>query len=287
MLQSQLVFLDNFRENSLVFLRSFFVYLTFVMFFAIGIFGQEPSETPVTTPPIPETASKNNPANFTVEQIAESVVFIYGGGGGRAVLDQIRKTTFERGKTNAMNAEGRMENANYQRWMIRGENSAKDKIRLEQDFPSARYSLVYDGERVFGIFNEASFTPREDAARTFENICFRSIDSLLRFKENESNIELADREKILGVDYYVIDLTDSKGRKTRYYVSQRTFRVMMLEYEEAGVKYKRRFYNYRYAQSTLVPYRTVLWADEKLVEETSIGTVTFGQKVDEGLFISG
>ena len=98
---------------------------------------------------------------------------------------------------------------------------------------------------------------------------------------------MGEREKIMGVDYYVIDLTDKKERKTRYYVSAKTFRIMMLTYEDGGVKYKRKFYNYNIAQGTLVPYRTILWAGEKQVEETNIGTVTYGQKVDEELFKAG
>jgi hypothetical protein len=62
---------------------------------------------------------------------------------------------------------------------------------------------------------------------------------------------------------------------------------MMLEYEEDGVKYRRKFYDYRYAQGTLVPFHTTLTADDKLVEETDVLTVTFGQKVDDELFKSG
>ena len=46
-------------------------------------------------------------------------------------------------------------------------------------------------------------------------------------------------------------------------------------------------HDYNYAQGTLVPYKTVLWADDKVVEETSVGTITFGQKVDEDLFKVG
>jgi hypothetical protein len=92
------------------------------------------------------------------------------------------------------------------------------------------------------------------------------------------------KEKELGVEFYMIDLTDSKQRKTRYYVSVKSFRVMMLTYEDAGIKYKRKFYNYNYAQGTLVPYRTILTANGKVVEETDIGTITFGQKIDEDMF---
>ena len=91
----------------------------------------------------------------------------------------------------------------------------------------------------------------------------------------------------MGVDYYMIDVTDKQQRKTRFYVSTRSWRVMMLTYEEGGVKYRRKFYDYNYAQGTLVPFRTVLWADEKIIEETDIGTITFGQKVDEEMFKAG
>ena len=62
---------------------------------------------------------------------------------------------------------------------------------------------------------------------------------------------------------------------------------MMLDYDQDGVKYRRRFYDYNYAQGTLVPFRTVLWAGDKLVEETEVGTITFGQKIDETMFSAG
>jgi hypothetical protein len=115
----------------------------------------------------------------------------------------------------------------------------------------------------------------------------RGLEALLRYKENESKLELAGREKLMGVDFYQLDVTDKQARKTRFYISAKSFRVMMLEYEEAGVKFRRKFYNYNYAQGTLVPYRSVLWADDKVVEESEISTITFGQKVDDELFKAG
>ena len=60
----------------------------------------------------------------------------------------------------------------------------------------------------------------------------------------------------------------------------------MLEYEDAGIKYRRKFYDYNYAQGTLVPYRTVLWANDKQIEETEIGTITFRSK-DRRTYVSG
>ena len=230
-------------------------------------------------------SSKEAAKNATAEQVAESSILVYGGlVGGRATLNQIRKTAFEKGKISITNAEGKVEQATYQRWTQRAETLAKEKIRLELEFPTARYSLIFNAEKIFGIHDDQTFTPREDAARSFENNIVHGLEALLRYKENESKIDLSGKEKVLGVDYYILDVTDKQARKTRFYISAKTFRVMMLEYEEAGRKFRRRFYDYNYAQGTLVPYLSIHWADEKVVEQTEIGTITFGQKIDDAMF---
>jgi hypothetical protein len=245
-----------------------------------------PSPTPTPAQKATPTPApvKIDPKNLTADQVAESVILFYGFPSGRPMLDRIRKTTLERGTISVVNGEGRTEQANYQRFIMRGETLAKEKIRLDQEFASARYSLVFSDGKIFGIYNNTVFTPREDAVKTFENHIVHGLEALLRYKENESQISLVAREKIMGVDYYVIEVTDKEGRKTQFYISARTFRVMMLTYEEGGIKYRRKFYDYNYAQGTLVPFRSVLWANDKQVEEIEVGTVTFGQKVDENLF---
>ena len=88
----------------------------------------------------------------------------------------------------------------------------------------------------------------------------------------------------MSVEFYVLDVTDKQNRKTRFYISTKTLRVMMLEYTEDTVKYRRKFYDYNYAQGTLVPFRTVLWANDKQIEETNIQTISFGQRVEENVF---
>lgn len=277
------------RFNSLT------VFVVVTILASVSLYGQDPTPTPAATPPAepniiaPSTGSagRNAPTAYTAEQIVVSSQFIYGLGGGKAVLDQIRKTTFERGKAQIAEADGKMTTVNYQRWIKRGETLGAESVRLELDYPNnARYSMLYTAEKVSGIYNDSVFTPREDAVKAFDNQNFRSIDALLRYKENESTIEIGEKQKIMGVDLYVVDLTDKQARKTRYYISAKSLRVMMLEYEDGGAKYKRRFYDYRYAQGTLVPYRTVLLRDEKIIEEYTIGTITYGQKVDDGLFVT-
>lgn len=272
--------------------RNFLVIVSLFLISACAVLAQNPSNvTEKESRQENQKKEKNSdkrksgPAELaTAEQVAESAILIYGGLFGRQNLNQIRKTTFERGKITITEADGRKNTANYDRFIIRGESLDKEKIRLDQTFPNAKFSLIYNNDKVFGIYNDSVFTPREDASKAFQNQIWHSIESLLRYKENESKLELAGRDRIMGVDFYLVDLTDKKDRKTRYYISVKTLRVMMLDYESDGVKYRRRFYDYNYAQGTLVPYRSVLWADDKEVEVTEIGTITFGQKVEESLF---
>lgn len=272
-----------------VFLRSILV--IFVFGGAAGAIAQDAPKQPTPTPAptaTPLTArpqtGKEAMANPTAETVTETALYVYALAGGRPVLDQIRKTTIERGKTTVINGDGRLETANYQKWIIRGTSLDREKLRIDHEFPTVKYSLILNQDKTFGVHDGNAFTPNEETSKAFHNQVFRGLDGLLRYKENGSTLALAGKEKVMAVDYHVIDVTDKAGRKTRYFVSAKTFRVMMLEYEEDGKKFRRKFYDYNYAQGTLVPYRTVLYNGDKLVEETDIGTVTFGQKVDETLF---
>lgn len=218
------------------------------------------------------------------EDVAESVIAVYSLLRGREGMDQIRKTTVEQGNISIKNADGTSNKAKYERYIIRGENLEKERNRYEQLFPNAKIALVYDGEKIFGLLGNTVFTPKEESAKAFRQQIWHGLDALLRYKENESKVELVKKDKVFGVDYYILDVTDKQNRTTRFYISQKTLRIMMLEYEADGVNYKRKFYDYNYAQNTLVPYRTVLWADDKIVEESEILTITFGQKVEDFMF---
>lgn len=269
-----------------------FIAIVFALFFAASVLvaqgakaaedknqDKRPAAKPSPTPDPKETGKP-----VTAEQLVDSALFIYGFGGGRATLNQIRKTTSEHGKFILTAANGKPETVNYQRWIIRGESLDKEKIRLDQEFSSSRYGLVFDDNKIYGVFNNTVFNPREEVVKNFEYGIYHGLEALFRFKENGSTVEMAGREKDMGVEYYLLDVTDTKNRKTRFYVSVKTLRVLMLTYEEDGIKFKRKFYDQRYAQGTLVPYRSVLTANDKVVEEQNISSITFGQKVDEDLF---
>jgi hypothetical protein len=225
---------------------------------------------------------------FTGEQIAESVIFIYG---SRTILSQIRRNGIERGRIVRYGADGRNEEASYERRFVRGESIEKDKIRLDQKAPTLEYSLIYGDGRLSGIINGAAFTPRQDAANTFLSQQHHGIDTLLRYKEIGATVTLVRKDKQKGIDLYVLDLIDKDKQSTRYYISSKTFRILWLEYEEPApggppVKFTRKFFDYRYAQGTLVPYRTVLVENGRDSVETRIMTVTYGIKIDDSVFKS-
>jgi hypothetical protein len=249
-----------------------------------------PSPTPTPTPaantvsPQDKLAQSKTP---TADQVAESVVLIYG---SRGAMEQIRRNGVERGRITRTTPEGRSEEASYERRFVRGAELTKDKIRVDQKMPTMEYSLVYGDGHLWGIINGANFTPRQDAVASFMSQQWHSIDALLRYKENKSTITYVDKVKQKGLDLFVLDVTDTEKRRTRYYISTRSLRILSLEYEEspepgrAQVKYVRTFHDYRYAQNQLLPYRTVLLADNQLVQETRISSVTFGLKLEETIF---
>ncbi|HZG51747.1 MAG TPA: hypothetical protein VEZ40_06395 [Pyrinomonadaceae bacterium] len=231
----------------------------------------------------------------TAEQVAETVILIYGGGRGRDMLKQIRRNGVERGKVTRTAGDGRIEELSYEQRFVRGETAGKDKIRVDQKMPTMEYALIFNEGRIWGIINGTAFTPKQDVTAEFISQSQHGIDALLRYSENGSTLTLIGKEKLKGLDLWVLDLTDKDKSRTRYYISanpdiRKTARVLWLEYEEtppdaaAPSKYRRTFHDYRYSQNTLVPYRSVLYKDDKQVQEARVQTVTYGIKMDESFF---
>ncbi|HEU5237007.1 MAG TPA: hypothetical protein VFU37_07685 [Pyrinomonadaceae bacterium] len=236
------------------------------------------------------SSSAEQVKDLTAEQVAETAIAMAGNGFGRAVLSQIRRNGLEIGKETRTRPDGKSEESRYELRFVHGEKPEQDKMRIDSKTPQAEYTLVYGEGRLFGIINGATFTPKPDAAADFISKQAHSIDALLRYKENESKVTSVGKDKQQGIDLYVIDLVDKANRKTRYFISAKTFRILSLEYEETppggatAVKYTKRFYDYRVAQGTQVPYRTVTMEDGKLTSETHILTITYGVKMDDALF---
>ncbi len=274
-------------------LRSTFALIVLCALFVCAA-AQDPKpaaqETPKKETPAKETPVKENKSNqdvkFTAEQVVESVILIYG---TRPALDHIRRNGIERGKITRYNTDGNAEEANYERRFIRGENLDKDKIRLDQKMSTLEYSLIFGEGKLFGLINGAAFTPKQDAAASFISQHHHSIDSLLRYKECGSTLTLVGKDQQKGLDLFVVDITDKEQRKTRYYISAKSLRILWLEYEEGvpggtSVKYTKKFLDYRPVQQTLVPYRTLLYENGRELQEVRVLTITYGIKVSDSIF---
>ena len=117
---------------------------------------------------------------------------------------------------------------------------------------------------------------RQEATTDFLIQEAHDIDALLRYKEDGSTLTLSGKDKHMGVDVYILELANKENRRTRYYISAKLYRILWLEYEEtpAGgtkpVKYMKRFYDYRAAQGTLFPFRTVFFENGKQTQETRV-----------------
>jgi hypothetical protein len=268
-----------------VFLRfKTFIFVALTLFSVAAVSAQEVTVKKPTATPVPVDLTKGT---VTAEQVAESVVFLYSGFRGRENLNQIRKTTLERGKMSIVNPEGQTEKSNYERWVMRADSLDKERIRFNQEYPNSRYSLVFSSDKIFGLYNEQIFEPRSDILKSFENQIWHGLEALLRYKENGSTLALDGKEKIMGVEFYRLDVTDKQNRQTRFFISAKTLRVMQLGYSEGNIKYLRKFYDYNFAQNTLFPFRTVLWANDKQIEETEVQTVSYGMKIEDALFQAG
>jgi hypothetical protein len=267
----------------------------FVVSIALAGQTQTTPQAPAAKPELKPDARQDNKeakqnnkqdTKYTAEQIVESVILVYG---SRPALDQIRRNGVERGKITRFNTDGNAEEANYERRFVRGENLDKDKIRLDQKLPTMEYSLIFDDGKLWGVINGAAFTPKQDTAASFISQHHHSIDSLLRYKECGYTISLVGKEQQKGLELFVVDLVDKEKRKTRFYISAKSLRVLWLEYEEGNpggvpVKYTRKFLDYRAVQQTLAPYRIVLLEDGRESQETRVLTITYGVKVSDSVF---
>ena len=126
--------------------------------------------------PKPIKADRNNP---TAEQVAETVVLVYG---SRPGLQQIRRTGVERGKITRTAADGRPEEISYELTFKRGETFDKDKVRLDQRMTTLEYSLVFNDGRVTGILRGTPFTPKQEDVSWIMTERVHGIEALLRYR---------------------------------------------------------------------------------------------------------
>lgn len=225
---------------------------------------------------------------LTGEQIAELVVFSYG---GRAEWKQVRNNGILEG-TIRLSIDSQELNGRLVRKFIRKEGLGEDQTRIDVELPTQRLTFGYNGYTVWAARDGVGFTPSPDAETSFLASLKHNHDALINYREQECKVEHSGFETIVGIPTIILDLTHRDGAKTRYYVSVKTYRILHLEYEIAlrpgapATKFKESFFDFRPVQNTLVPTRVILFENGKFVQEIHYTQIKYHTKIDENEFLT-
>ncbi|HEU4391884.1 MAG TPA: hypothetical protein VFV34_29125 [Blastocatellia bacterium] len=243
--------------------------------------------------------NKQSSALSPVEAIVETAILVHG---GRAALKTARSGVREEGTIRLATDDGEI-SGSYLLRQMRKEKSWEDLLRtdLELNTPenmrpasapaSLKYVVAYNGASVWAARNGQYITAQPQTELAFKAQLTHGYDTLLRYKEDGSKLELVGSETVTGVETNVIDLTTPNGEKTRYWLSKKFFRVLHLEYEltlpkaDKPTKFHVSFFPpLKVVQNTLVPARRVTLQDGKFAQEIAVSSITLSAKLNPEIF---
>lgn len=224
---------------------------------------------------------------LTAEQLAEVVILAYG---GRAELQQVRTNGAEEGiiklVTDSNEIEGKIE-----RKFSRKDPMKDDLTRVDVELPDQKLTFGYNGFTVWAARDGNSFTPAPDAEASFLASLKHNYDALLRYREQGSTVERVGSDSLVGIDVEKLELTHKDGSKTRYFISTKTYRILHLEYElklqpnAEPTKFRESFFDFRPIQNTLLPGKSMLYENGKLIQEIRITQTKFHTNLNEEIFL--
>jgi hypothetical protein len=240
------------------------------------------------------------PTLTPAEAVVEVSILAYG---GRNALEIARGAVSEQGTIRLATDQGDI-SGSYLLRSIRKEKSWLDLMRTDLDLitpeaaqrqgapASVKYVIAFNGASVWSAQNDQYTNPRPEAEAAFRALLSHEYTTLLRYKGDGSKIELKDPETITGVTTNVIDLTTPEGKKTRFWISSKTFRIVHAEYElslgpdSPPTKYRVSYFYtpQRVVQNTLVPTRRVMTQNGKFVQEITLNNIIYSAKLDPEIF---
>jgi hypothetical protein len=247
-----------------------------------------------------EQAKPGAPTLSPAEALTEVIIYAYG---GRKALETARVAIVEEGNIRLATDQGDI-TGTFSLRSIRRDKSWLDLLRtdLELNTPetaqrqgapkSIRYVIAHNGATVWSAQNDQYTNPRPEAEGAFRAILSHEYTTLLRYKEDGSKLELQKPETVTGIQANVIDLTTPDGKKTRFWVSTKTYRILHSEYElklssdSPGIKYRISYYYtpWKVVQNTVVPARRVMTQDGKFVQEINLTNIVYSAKLDPEIF---
>jgi hypothetical protein len=253
-----------------------------------------------------EKGKPNAPAFSRGEANAELAILAYG---GRKQLDTVRGAIHEEGTIRLATDQGDLIGG-YKLRSMRKEKSWLDLLRVDLELtpsdassggastPALKYVVAFNGATVWSAQNNQYLNPRPEAEVAFRAQLTREYTALLRYREDGSKVEYVGQETRVGVETTTVELTNSNGEKTRYWISTGsvkkpgTFRILHVEYEltlgegKPPTKYHIAYYYtpLRIIQNSLVPARRVMTQDGKFVQEILLTSINYSAKLDPEIF---
>lgn len=220
------------------------------------------------------------------EEVAERAIMAYG---SRAAVYAVQRNGTLRALVKFMAADGTREGKTVTKF-IRKEKLKDDLRIVDLDLPGTRYVLGFDGKETWNIHDGEIQKLSDDVIKAFHVAHAHSYESLLRYKENEGKLEYVASTKLGNLEMDIVDLVLPDGVRTRYEVSRKSGRILYLSYEEKAnpkaepSKFRLYFKDFRVIQNTLVPYITMVYQDDKLIEERKIVEAVFNVQLKEDAF---
>lgn len=248
-----------------------------------------------------EKKKPDPPKLSPAEAIAEAVILF--GYGSRETLERVRTAIQEEGTIRLATDQGEIK-GRYTLRSIRKEKSWQDLLRLDLELEppesargsgiteNVKFSIAFNGASVWAAQNNRYVTPRPEVEAAFLAQLTRDYTALLRYREDGSKLELIGPETVAGIETQVLELTNPRGEKTRYWISTRTYRILHLEYElkleadKPPTKFRTSFFYapLKVVQNTLVPSRRVTYQDGKFVQEMTLTNAIYSAKLDPEIF---
>lgn len=230
--------------------------------------------------------NKKNAEKLTAEQLAEYVIFAYG---GRSGLAQVRTNGIEEGiiklATDDKEIEGRIT-----RRFLRRDEGLQDLTRVDVKLPTQEITFGYNGFTVWAARDGVGFSPTKEIENSFLASVIHNYDALLRYKELGATLEKIGSDSIVGIDTEILELTHKDGSKTRFFISSKSYHILHLEYEaqlegDKPTKFRESFYDFRAIQNTLVPTKVLLYENDKMIQEIRITQAKYHNNFVEETFL--
>ncbi len=220
------------------------------------------------------------------EEVAERAIMAYG---SRAAVYAVQRNGTLRALVKFMSADGTREGKTVTKF-IRKEKLKDDLRIVDLDLPGTRYVLGFDGKETWNIHDGEIQKLSDEVIKAFHVAHAHSYESLLRYKENEGKLEYVANTKLGNLEMDIVDLVLPDGVRTRYEVSRKSGRILYLSYEEKAnpqavpSKFRLYFKDFHVIQNTLLPYITMVYQNDKLIEERKIVEAVFNVQIKDDAF---